>query len=342
MSQTSPLYNLTPDVKTQITVTAQANRIRVVNDSSLYLRVYFGADAPLLATDPGWHDTISPGDKPLLWITGGTGQTWWAQSGNPSSTPFTGVITFLPFIPVGALQSSGGVITGAAILYITAFSPDENADRGGQTEAFVQGAKQGRYQSVAGAILNTSGLSANSDQTTANNTILINGILGGLTPSGVPALFAANAAGVSVINVYVYWYAATLRSKTPAIAFADYMLRIVLTDNVSTVKLGSQFLPVTLHAAGMGVDRFIFAPSHPVVVRLTLAQGQLVSGDLLSVQFRNDINPLSNPSLGVYDIKHTIALSFDAINQTPLLDIAQPNAAFSVFPWNATYNPQTY
>lgn len=340
MSQTSPLYNLTPNVKTQITVTAQANRIRVVNDSSLYLRVYFGADAPILATDPGWHDTISPGDKPLLWITGGTGQTWWAQSGNASSTPFTGVITFLPFFPVGAILPSG-LISGASILYITAFSPDETADRGGQTEAFVQGSKQGRFQSVLGAMVGHLGQPVYTDETTLDSTVLT-GPMYSITTLKAPNLLTANAAGQSAVNMYVWDYICTMRARTPAVARLNAWVEGVITSNAFVVKASSSLIPLVLTANNFGADRFLFLPSFPMLIGFVLAQGALVSGDLVGFRYRFDASAGHAP-LGSFELAHVFSFSVDVINQSPLYALSTPNAAAATgFPWNATYNPQTY
>jgi hypothetical protein len=341
MSQTSQLYTLVPNVASKVSVTGQANRVKIFNDSAMYLRVYFGADAPRLPTDPGWHETVSPGDRPLLWITGGTGTQWWGNTGYQGATPFYGVIIIMPFFPVGAPTQSGGVVTGISIAYITAYAPDENAESGATVEAFVQAAKQGRYQSVTGGNLSFATLGTATDQNTPNNFDMIGG--GGIqmTTTNSPNVYAANAAGQSVINCYIYGYMATLRNFNPSLASVNYSVALACVDNLSAVIVQNVFLNVTLQSVNFGVDRVIFTPAVPILLRLVVAQNALASGpNKIDVLYRTNTTPAPQ-TVGVYQISHQIMYTMDTVNQSPLFALTPPTSAF-VFPWNATYNPQTY
>jgi len=334
MSQTSQLYTLAPNVPNRITVTGQANRVRVVNDSSLYCRIYFGADAPRLATDPGWHDTISPGDKPLLWITGGTGQSWWAQTGNAASTPFTGVIVILPFFPVGTTVPSGGVVTGASILYVTAFSPDENADRGGQTEAFVQAAKQGRVQAIEGGVFRSIATLLN---THANNVFL--GTQVQLLSATMPNLFDRNAQAVSSVNAYVYSCMLNVMNYGPLMGTFDGFLALDIRDStLAVVRVSVEFFryqfivaPDTWPAAQQQIVIPLFQGNTPLFVQLGLAQNQLVNGDVVVMSHHITTNT------GTWQNHINASFMIDTVNQTPLLTFPFPSN-----PAWATNNPQTY
>lgn len=342
MSDASDVKLLTVNAKTQFNTSAAIDRVKIHNDSSMYLRVYFGADAPQQATDPGWHDTIGPGSSPLVAVVGASASVFSDRTNYVQSTPYLGVITVMPFLPVGA-PTPTGIISGAAFCFIVSYYPNEVAEAGGQVEAFVQAAKQGRYQAVIGAALNTGGIGFLTDETTTDNTVMTT-MANSITTSNAPALFAANAAGSSPVNSYLMYYSATMRSRSPAVSSCYFVLNLGVTTNTFTVRTSNSLLVVFLTCAGGGTDRFVWTPTYPVVARTFIGQNVLTSGDFVAPIYRNftGTGGLPSPAVnGQFEIYHHCHFMIDVQNQSP--DLAFNTSAISnQFPWNATYNPQTY
>lgn len=337
MSDTTDVKTLTINTPTVFNTSAAIDRVKIHNDSSMYLRVYFGADAP---TDPtsggGWHDTIGPGASPVVFIVGASSSAF-ANRSYKQSTPFLGVITVMPFLPTGAAVPSG-IIIGASFCYLTAYYEGEPAESGGQVEAFVQAAKQGRYQEVIGGANGwQSAQPAITNQSTADNTNL--GSLGAatlfLTPANAPALFAANAAGQSIVNMYIYGYQATLIARTPAVAVADIFVAGVLSDAGFVARAVGAVIPMYLTARNFERDRFVFDVQFPLISRLIIPQGQLTSGDLLGFVYH------VNSVRGAFDIAHNYRFEVDVINQSQDRNLSASNVQTNV-PFNPVYNPQTY
>lgn len=342
MSDTTDVKLLTPNTKTVFNTSAAIERVKIHNNSSYFLRVYYGADAP---TDPvsgaGWHETIDPGGTPLCEVVGNSAQTF-ANRSYIQSTPYQGVITVMPFLPVGATLAAGGIVGGAALAYLTAYYPGEWAQEGGEIEAYVQAAKQGRYQSVPGATNSFVGAPFYTDETTPTNTVMA-GPMFQIDPVGAPNLFAANAAGQSQIVMYLWAYQCVMRARTPAVARVNAWVQSVITSNAFAVKGGSGLIPLTLSAVNFGTDRFLFVPAYPMQMRVILAQGALASGDLMGFRYQLDTNAGHTP-IGSFELAHSFSFYFDIVNQSPDYALGIPNnfIVASAFPWNATYNPQTY
>lgn len=340
MSDTSDVKLLTLNTKTVFNTSAAIERVKIHNNSSFFLRVYYGADAP---TDPssgaGWHETIDPGGTPLCEVVGSSAQTFSNRS-FVQSTPYLGVITIMPFLPTGAPLGGNGIIGGASLCFLTAYYPGEWAEEGGQIEAFVQAAKQGRYQSILGGVPSGIGVPVYTDETTANNTVLT-GPMTGLTPAAQPNLFAANAAGASVVNMYVWYYHCLMRARTPAVARVNASVQAVITSNAFVVKVSSGVIPLTLEAVNFGADRILHIAPFPLLIPLVLGQGILASGDLVGFRYRFDTNAGHTP-IGSFELAHTFSFVVDAVNQTPLYALSAPNVGAGNFPWNAAFNPQTY
>lgn len=348
MSDTTDVKVLTLNQKTVFNTSAAIERIKLHNNSSFFLRVYYGADAP---TDPasgaGWHDTIDPGGTPLLEVVGNSAQTFQNRS-YIQSTPYLGVITVMPFLPVGALAAAGGVITGLALCYLTAYYAGEWAQEGGEIEAYVQAAKQGRYQSVDGAVPPTSGI-LSIDETYAPANAQQGARIATFNPTVAPNLYAANASvvvGSVPIQCYLYALYITLRARTPAVARASFapFLRVFDTTGATGHGAGTNLLnapyTLTLQAADFGVDRYILAPSKPLLVSVGVTNNTLASGDVLW---------LGSSSawilVGAFELDVVAIIGVDLVNVMPLTALAgfnQLNVSSSPVVAPSTFNPETY
>lgn len=345
MSDTSDVKILTQNTKTVFNTSAAIERVKIHNNSSFFLRVYYGADAP---TDPqsgaGWHETIDPGGTPLCEVVGNSAQAFQNRS-FIQSTPYLGIITVMPFLPVGSLVQSGGVVAGGAFCYLTAYYPGEWAQEGGEIEAYVQAAKQPRVQIVTGGVefgttLNNGG---QTDETFTGVTALRVYTLASLNPSNAPNLFSQNANGVGniLIWVYVYGYWATLRTAGPATASIDYSPVIMLMNSTFTItKQANPFGRFFLQASNFGVDRVALTPTNPILVPVGTTVGNLASGDVICLGIQN--RSAATPT-GIFEINHYCLGVPDTINATPLEAIqgAFGNQLNPNFAW-ATDNPQTY
>lgn len=343
MSEASIIQQLTLNQPLTFSTTTGIDRVKIHNDSSYYLRVYFGLGAPASANAGGWHDTISPGASPVIAVVGAArAVTGLDLTNSQNRGSYQGQVIVLPFLPVGA-PSPTGVLTGAALCYLTGFYPDEYAETAGQVEAFIQAAKQGRYEFVPGASNSFVGVPFYTDETTADSTVM-NGPMFQITSGGAPNLFAANAAGQSQIVMYLWAYECVMRCRTPAVARVNAWVQSVVTDStLTTVKGSSGLIPLTLSAVNFGTDRFLLTPAYPMQMRAIIAQNALVSGDLMGFRYRTDTNAGHIP-IGSFELAHTFSFYFDVINESVNYAIGIPNslAAANAFPWNATYNPQTY
>lgn len=343
MSDTTDVKQLTLNTKTVFNTSAAIERVKIHNNSSFFLRVYYGADAP---TDPasgaGWHETIDPGGTPLCEVVGNSAQTF-ANRSYIQSTPYLGVITVMPFLPVGALQASGGVVSGLALCYLTAYYPGEWAQEGGEIEAYVQAAKQARYQDVDGGV-NTSYSDALIDESTAAATYpeLIN--LDNFNAVYAPNLFAANqsiTAGAMPIWVYIYGIWLTLRSKGPQTArlVCSPFLRLSDSTGAVTRRNAPIVTSVELCASNFGVDRFALAPSKPFAIACGANFNALATGDIMWAGLQS----VTVPSGGGWELSYVIQAGVDKINSSPLFAVAgflgnQANVAFQP----SSFNPQTY
>lgn len=336
MSDTSDVKTLTLNTKTLFNTSAAIERVKIHNNSSFFLRVYFGSDAPISATDQGWHDTIDPGGTPLIEVVGNSAQTFTNRS-YIQSTPYQGVITILPFLPVGALTASGGVIGGAALCYLTAYYPGEWASEGGEIEAFVQAAKQARYQ-MAGPGGVVTAPTITYDQTTAFGTLTLVDTIGG--PNG--ALFKANQAGASVINMYLFGWGGTFRNNGPNVAGATLQPAFATTDGTGAVVRTTTAIsiPHLARSVNFCTDNWAYLFPNPVIMQMSFLQGVLASGDTIRYRYEN----LNTDAQGVFSGTIWVLYAIDKVNQTPLLAIplAPQAALLTNQPWNATFNPQTY
>jgi hypothetical protein len=342
MSQTTPIQAMTLNTATRFRVSVQSDRVRVANDSSNYLLVYFGAQPPSLTSplSSGWHETVGPGDHPLIYVPGAPGQDWWINHDYGISGPFEGSVWIMPFSPAGVTLPGGGVLTGASFCYVTSYAPNEPASGGNQTEAFVQGAKQGRYQGVEGGCLGVIGTTSNgtADKTRIGVPPAI------LTPANAPNLFAANAAvAFSVINIYIYHYFAYV-SPGAGLSGKTWSLEVAVTNAAETVDRDSlefgryAFNADSTVAANINQSSVVEeSMPHPLAVALQIPQNTLVSGDLVVIRIRN------TATVGTYNLFHNVGALVDLVNMNPLTAVPTVLYPIGFVPsYNATYNPQTY
>lgn len=333
MSDTSDIKILTINTKTVFKTSAAIERVKIHNNSSFFLRVYFGADAP---NDPipggGWHDTIDPGGTPLMWIVGASSQAFENRS-YVQSTPYQGVITIMPFLPVG-LPSPIGVITGASLAYITGYYPGEWAQEGGEIEAYVQAAKQARYQVIEGGVSRAIATLTNQH---ANNIFLGPQIQ--LLSSTMPNLFDRNAQGVSAVNVYVYSCLLNIMNLGSLVGEFDGFLALDVRDSTAAiVRASSEFfryqfvvMPNSWPAPQQQVIIPMFQGPTPLWVQLSMGQGVLQNGDIITMSHH------ITSSVGTWQNHINASLAVDTVNQTPLLTFPFPaNPAYAI------NNPQTY
>lgn len=335
MSEASVIQTLVLNTPVQFRTSGAIDRVELHNDSAYYLRVYFGADAPTDPNGGGWHETVGPGDHPLLWIVGASASAFSDRTNYIQSTPYAGVITVFPFLPVGALiAGGGGVVTGASLCFLTGYFPQEYAAGGNQTEAYVQAAKQGRYQVVLGA---SNRIIGNIDQGTPNHTPVGNSIQ--LLSTTMPNLFDRNAKGVSSVNVYVFGFTITIIENNGTVpAIIDGFFNLEIRDSTLAITRVSseayRFLArVTPRMFGGESQRDIRADvgAAPFLVQLGLAQNQLVSTDRVIVCYH------IQSTVGTWRGEVNAYIAIDSVNQTP--NFAYP---FPANPGWATNNPQTY
>jgi len=340
VSDTSDVKLLTLNTKTVFNTSAAIERVKIHNNSSFFLRVYYGADAP---TDPvsgaGWHETIDPGGTPLCEVVGNSAQTFSNRS-YVQSTPYQGVITIMPFLPVGATIATGGVLSGASLCYLTAYYPGEWASEGGEIEAFVQAAKQGRYQGVVpGAIASfgLGGFQAQTDQTATNEVQLFQ--IATLTPTIANNHFLANAAGQSLLNVYLFLYHAELENLSPGKSGIAYTLRFRLMDSTVTITRALIDIAPAFNLKSVNFESATrdLQPPLPLVATLIVPQGALQTGDRVVVSQQRQ----GGAGIGQYTLIHSIIAAVDYINQSILTEIMPPIGVGLTPAWQ-TYNPQTY
>lgn len=334
MSDTSDVKVLTVNQKTVFNTSAAIERVKIHNNSSFFLRVYFGADAPASATDSGWHDTIDPGGTPLMAIVGASSQVFTNRT-FVQSTPYQGVITILPFLPVGALMSAGGSITGGALCYLTGYYPGEWAQEGGEIEAFVQAAKQQRSQVVWGGIFNSIGTVT---QLTPDGRF--GQAVAVLDPTIFPNLFADNANGVTIINAYIFGYFASFRALAAGTVI-DYFIDIAETNAAENViRFFQEAIRVNFAAVNGDGKSFSFAPAAPINIPISIPQGQLGANDHIFARFRVGGGGFA---AGQYSITNNFTWFIDGVNQTTLMFMPGVNPNSPIFPaYNGNTNPQTF
>jgi hypothetical protein len=339
MSQTSPIMTLTLNTALHFTVSVQCDRVRIVNDSSVYLLVYFGREPPS-ATDPtstGWNETISPGARPVITVTGAPGQDWWRDHSYAIDGPFDGNIWVLPFLPSNQFQPSGGTLFGASYCYVTSFLQGEPAADEGQVEAFVQAVKQSRMQAVLGSILPVALV---TDETfgAANKRV---GLLTSVTSANMPNHFAANAEGASLMNVYIWFYLLTMIPTNVDTASTDITLFAGLYNStgVTLKSTGTSLGTWSLRATGnfsispLHHDRTGWSLANPMISRISIPQGTLVSGDTIQI-FASSANVS-----GAFTLRHNIGFLVDAVNQSKDEALSSQNTSNQA--WSA-FNPQAF
>lgn len=335
MSEASIIQQLTLNQTTTFTTPTGIDRVKIHNDSSYYLRVYFGLGAPGTANAGGWHDTISPGASPVIAVVGAAKARQGLDLTNSLNTgTYQGQIVVLPFLPVG-VPTPNGVLTGASLCYVTGYYPEEYAETAGQVEAFIQAAKQARYQSVLGA---SARQVATIDQGTANGAHIGAGIR--LQAATMPNLFTSNAGHASSsVNAYVYGVSVFPMASPNGLAGAfDGFLSLDIQDaTFSVVRVTAEifryaFVVQQFPFSGPAYPSVINMPGvAPYFVQLGLGQNQLVDGDVVTLSHH-----ITTQS-GNYRAHVNAYFAIDTVNQTPLF-------AFP-FPANPTWridNPQTY
>lgn len=337
MSEASIVQSLVLGQMTAFSTPTGIDRVKVHNDSSFYLRVYFGLGAPSGANSGGWHATVSPGARPVLQVVGAASGSIGLDFTNSQTTgSYQGQVVVLPFSPAGAILTSGGVLTGGSLCYLTSFYPGEYAEPGGQVDAFVQGAKQGRYQGTQGGVVPYIGA---VDQGSPDGTMI--GVASLLTSTRTPYLFAANKAGASLIHCYMYGHFCSWSPVAGAVSALNFHLDVALMDSTLTVVRASA--EIARYKAGViganitpACEYINDQPCRPRRSQLSIAQGVLQENDNVVVRFRND------GQVGNWASTHNIDMLIDMVNQTPLYEMPHLPSPVQTAPYNAVTNPQTY
>lgn len=350
MSDTTDVKVLTLNQKTVFNTSAAIERVKIHNNSSFFLRIYYGADAP---TDPnsgaGWHETIDPGGTPLCEVVGNSAQAFSNRS-YIQSTPYLGVITVMPFLPVGALAGAGGVVTGMALTYLTAYYPGEWAQEGGEIEAYVQAAKQARVQVADGGVFLPVGqtVAARFDETYAPANAAQMAQIMTLSANVMPNVYAANAAaalGATPVLTYIYGFHVTLRARTPGVARVSFIPQLQIFDSTGVTPRASATAffttnAITLQASEYGVDRLVITPAKPLIVPASAIFQSLALNDIL---WFGTFGPASLS--GAFECEVRLIMGVDSINVVPLTSIQGFNQYLtSSNPVLApsTFNPETY
>lgn len=352
MSEASAIKALTLNIKTVFQTTAAIDRVKINNNSSFYLRVYFGADAPTNATDPGWHDTIDPGDKPLLGVVGASASAFTDRTNYIQSTPYLGTITIMPFLPAGGPLASGGIVSGGAFCHLTGYYPGEYADTGTGDEAYVQAAKQGRYMAPTGAVERYITSVANTDAS-ANFATASGAAFFTLTPARCPGLFAwaekVNGTAQDIININVHYYGIVADWGNTAAGAASCVWRIeaVIRNAADTVDKVFETLGLYRFGSAAAVvagEHLHDQPPHPALITLSLfgpglGGPGLVSGDIFKVRY------VRLASAGTWETRMNTDVLVDELNQSGYMDrpyLPVVYASPSDAPYDANGNPQTW
>lgn len=353
MSDASIIQSLTIDTIAAFATPTGVDRVKVHNDSGFYLRVYFGLGAPSSANATGWHATVSPGASPVLPVVGAAyGPVGLDYNNARQAGTYQGQVIILPFLPAGGQLSSGGVVSGGAFCYLTSFYPGEYAEPGGQVDAFVQAAKQGRYQEVTGAveryITSVAQTDASANMPTASGASYFT-----LTPARCPGLFAwaakvkGTAGDVTNINVHYYGMHADWGNTAAGAASAVWRIEGVIRDAADTLDKAVETLGVYRAgsaAAPVASEHISDQPSHPAMVSLSVfgpgAGGPgLASGDIFRVRY------IRIATAGTWETRINVDVLIDELNQSGHMDrpyvpvvYASPTEA----PYDANGNPQTW
>lgn len=345
MSDTSIVQPLTLGAVLSFNTSPNITRVKVHNDSSYYLRVYFGLGPPSRADSGGWHATVGPGSSTVLPVVGAaTTRESLDLTNSQAAATYPGQVNVLPFLPVGATNPISGVVTGAAYCYITSYYANEAPEPGGQVEAFVQAAKQGRYQEVHGGQTGQTGLQL-VPLTQASTTDTLTVKLLNFTSSTAPNLYTANAAGSSFVYVYVYWLWFKLRNLGPNVAGCHANFRLYLTNSSDTIPaVNAQNIPldVFLTAPNFGTDQLVYAPANPLVIGFSVAQNALPSVAHVWLGLFSFVSSGSSPhpNVGQWEMVTAAHGLVDTVNQSALYD--KPTQTLNNPPAWSTSNPQTY
>ena len=346
MSDTTDVKALTQNVKTVFKTSAACDRVKIHNNSSMYLRVYFGADAP---NDPtvgaGWHTTIDPGDKPVMGIVGAQSNPFSDRS-YIQSTTYQGTITVMPFLPANNTQAGGGVVTGGAFCHMTAYYAGELAEDGSADEAYVQAVKQARYADVTGAVERYIVSIGNTDATANLQTASGGGPIR-ITPASCPGLFAWAArvkgtpADNTAINVYYYGTHADWSNTAAGAASCVWRVEAVIRDPTDAFDIQVETLGLYRFgsaAAIVGGEHLEDKLPHPAIVTLVVAGPGLGGiGIVNNLIFR--IRYIRIATAGTWEMRFNTDVLFDGVNQNPCMD--KPYwPVFFTGPTDFTYDPQ--
>lgn len=343
MSDTTEIKALTINVPTTFRTSAACDRVKIHNNSSFYLQVYFFADPPSGANVPGWHATIDPGDKPLIGIVGAQSNPF-ADRTYVQSTPYLGTIIILPFLPAGLQLQSGGVVSGGSFCHITAYYPGEFAESTAGDEAYVQAVKQARYQAITGGVER---YTASVDQATATgNFALVNGAaFWTMTPARCPAIFDwFGTHGFVFLMVHFYGLFASYSPSNAVAVGVNFHVEAVLRDPTDAFDKGVETLGIYKGGsnAGANPNQTVYIhdqPSHPVIVPIFI--GALASGDIFRVRYIRD----GLAGAGTFAMAMNADVLVDEVNQSTYFDRPYTSVAY-LTPGEATYtptgNPQTW
>jgi hypothetical protein len=338
VSDASEVKAIALNTLVRFNTSAAIDRVQIRNNSSMYLRVYFGADPPASATDPGWHETIDPGGKPLLGVVGASASSF-ADRSYDASTPYLGVISILPFLPAGQFLTSGGVLIGGSFCHLTGYYPGEFAEGESGDEVYVQAVKQGRYQAVLGGYVSSVGSTtqASVDKTKVGQAVAI------LSSAVYGALLAANATAASVVNIYIGGYFAYLRPTGAGQDACVWFMDVALMDAAEVIERAStEFWRGSAGSDNTAATFRVGTVNNPmppggICIPLVIPKNAMAPNDHVLIRYR------TSATAGIFQLDHNAYAVVDSQNMSQLMAMPglHPQDG-SPHPFNPQFNPQTW
>lgn len=132
MSQSFPAKAIVAGTAVKFTVNKNAVNVKILNDSTLWLAVYFGSDPPpgngTTDAGAGWHAQVRPGGEPALGVVGAFNQDF-RNILSYQGTGFTGDVWIYPYSP--QMLASAGTVSQAQAVAVIAYDANEPVPQGG-------------------------------------------------------------------------------------------------------------------------------------------------------------------------------------------------------------------